>query len=205
MTKDKTLKWVSSITFNVIIVLIIFSFSNCKTEEPEKENVEEAITKITVHFTPVPGGSTITVNAIDPDGDGPQDMETDGTVYLEYNVEYDLEIEFSNPLVTPPVDITEEIRAEGDEHMIFFGWTTGLFFSPSNGDINTNRDNVRYQDEDNNGLPIGLETRWTTANQEMAGDLRVVLKHQPALKTASSTVSTGATDADVTFDVIIAK
>ncbi len=205
MTKDKTSKWVSSITFSFLMAFMIFSFSNCKPDEPEKENVEEVISKITVHFTPTVGGTTISVSAVDPDGDGPQDIEAEGPINLEYNLEYDMEIEFVNHLATPEEDITEEIRVEGNDHMIFFGWTTGLFFSPSNGDINTNRENVRYQDEDTNGLPIGLQTKWTTANQDMTGDLRIVLKHQPDLKSASSTVSTGSTEVDVSFGVVVAK
>ncbi len=206
MTKGKILKWALSIISNVLIVTVIsVSLTNCKTEEPEKENVEESITKITLHFTPTGGGSTISVSAIDPDGDGPQDMLPEGDVNLEYNLEYDLVLEFTNHLENPPVDITAEIQEEGEEHMVFYGWTTGLFFNPSNGDINANRDNVRYQDMDGNALPIGIETKWTTSNQTIDGDFRVVLKHQPDLKSETSTVSTGATDADITFHVVIAK
>ena len=206
MKKDKMLKSVLSFTFKLFMAfLVITQFSNCETEEPEEENVEEVISKVTLHFTPAGGGGTISVSAIDPDGDGPQDMAPEGDINLLMNLEYTLELEFTNDLETPPEDITEEIREEADEHMLFFGWKDGLFFNPANGNINTNRDDVRYDDEDGNGFPVGLETTWTTANMEDSGEFRVLLKHQPDLKSATSGVTTGATDVDVSFNLVIEK
>jgi hypothetical protein len=61
---------------------------------------------------------------------------------------------------------------------------------------------VNYEDEDANGLPLGLETSWTTGAAS-SGKFRVMLKHQPALKTTSSTSSTGETDLDTEFTINI--
>ncbi len=206
MTKDKISRSALSTIFNLVIFCCFILFmSSCETEEPEEENVEEMITKVTVNFIPTGGGNTISVSAIDPDGDGPQDMEPEGDVNLEYNLEYSLELEFENALESPPEDITLEILEEGDEHMIFFGWTGDVFFDPDNGDISSNREDIRYEDSDDNGFPIGLETLWTTNMEESEGSFRIVLKHQPDLKTATSGVSTGATDVDVSFNIVVAK
>jgi hypothetical protein len=57
---------------------------------------------------------------------------------------------------------------------------------------------VNYEDTDANGLPLGLETFWTTAGVS-SGTFRVMLKHQPGSKNASSASSVGETDLDILF------
>jgi hypothetical protein len=47
-----------------------------------------------------------------------------------------------------------------------------------------------------------LETSWTTGAAS-SGTFRVVLKHQPGLKSATSGSSTGETDLDITFETNI--
>jgi hypothetical protein len=103
----------------------------------------------------------------------------------------------------PEYDVTEEVEAEGDEHIFFFSWTNDVFSDPSgNGNIDNRADDVNYQDEDINGLPLGLETIWT-AGAASSGEFRVVLKHQPDLKSATSESGIGETDLDLTFTVKI--
>lgn len=189
----------------IVLIMPLALLASCDTENPEKENVEETITKITVTFTPESGGDDVVISAVDPDGDGPQDIEAEGPVILEPNFVYDLTLKFENTLETPAVNITEEIEAEGHEHIILFGWSGGLFASPDNGDITSNRSDIHYSDQDKNGLPIGLMSTWTTSDSETSGEFRVVLKHQPDIKSAASGINDGATDADVKFDVEIKK
>ena len=99
-------------------------------------------------------------------------------------------------------DITEEIAEEDEEHMFFFAWTEGLFASPEgDGNIDNRDDPVDYNDEDENGLPVGLSTTWTTGDSVPSGTFQVVLKHQPDIKSETSTVDDGGTDIDLTFDV----
>lgn len=190
----------------LLSLLAVIFLGACDTDDPEAENVEETITKVTLTFSPVTGGDDIVVTALDADGDGPQDVVIDKVISLESNFEYELSLKFENTLETPTEDITEEIREEGHEHLILFGWADGIFADPANGDINNNRNDINYLDEDDNGLPIGLQSSWTTGGDPAEGEFRVVLKHQPdGLKTETSGIVDGATDVDITFDIEIGK
>ena len=109
-----------------------------------------------------------------------------------------------NDLADPDSDeynISAEVEDEGAEHMLFFGWTGNIFSDPSgSGNIGDREGSVLYQDTDSNGLPLGLQTKWTTSG-ESTGALRIVLKHQPDLKSETSTSDIGESDMDVVFDV----
>jgi hypothetical protein len=187
-----------------IVAGAIFVFSSCNNDdEPTRENTPELITKVTLTFLPVTG-SPVIVTATDPDGDGPQDLEIDGTIELVNNIPYTLSISLSNTLVAetdPAYDISAEVEEEGDEHIFFFSWTNDVFNSPTgNGNIDSRADDVNYSDSDDNGLPLGLVTNWTGSNGK-SGDFRIVLKHQPGIKSETSTASDGETDLDLTFTV----
>lgn len=180
--------------------------SSCDEDDPQKENTPELITKTILTFVPEDGGAAVTATATDPDGEGVQDIEVDGPVNLAPGKSYILSIQLINELADPgdpEYNITEEVEEEGAEHMFFFSWTNGLFADPSgDGNIDNRADAVNYEDQDENGQPIGLETSWTTAGIA-SGKFRVVLKHQPELKTANSTAATGETDLDLEFDINI--
>jgi hypothetical protein len=173
-------------------------------DDPVKEDTPELITKATLTFTPSGSGAVVTVTATDPDGEGVQDIETDGPITLADNTSYALTIQLTNELADPGdagYNITEEVEEEGDEHMFFFSWTNNVFSDPAgNGNIENRADDVNYNDADDNGQPIGLETSWTTAAAS-SGKFQVVLKHQPELKTATSGSDTGETDIDIEFDI----
>ncbi|MCS6974116.1 MAG: hypothetical protein N2044_07570 [Cyclobacteriaceae bacterium] len=176
-------------------------------DDPEKEDVPELVTKIKLTFTPVTGGSPVVVTAVDPDGEGPQDLTPDGSINLRENTTYQLSIELFNDLLNPGeegYDLTEEIEEEADEHQFFFGFSSGVFSSPSGtGNIAPSTGSINYLDEDSNGRPLGLLTEWTTAGIQSGKSFRVVLKHQPGIKSATSTSADGETDVDVTFALSI--
>ena len=191
----------------LVPVLAALVFTGCD-DDPAKENVPELITQITLTFTPTGGGSAVTVTATDPDGDGPQDLEVDGPINLAKNTTYTLSLELVNGLLDPGddgYDITEEIEEEGDEHQFFFRFSDGVFASPTGtGNIKDNPSTVvgtiNYADEDANGRPIGLTTSWTTADVTVSDkSFRLMLKHQPGTKSATSTSLDGETDVDITF------
>jgi len=192
--------------FNKLFVLIAVIFFGCESDDPVKEDAPEMITRVVLTFTPASGPIVVGI-AIDPDGEGVQDLVTDGPVKLAPGVTYDLGIDMQNTLVMPNeegYDITAEVEEEGDEHMFFFGWTGSLFSNPTgNGNIDSRTDPVNYNDEDMNNLPVGLSTSWTTATTGATGKLKILLKHQPDLKSATSTSDMGESDLDVEFDVIV--
>jgi hypothetical protein len=185
------------------IVSMIF-MSACDDDDPQKEDTPELITKATLIFTPSGGGSAVVVTASDPDGDGVQNIAVDGPINLGAAKTYILTIQLINELADPgdaEYNITTEVEEEGDEHMFFFSWTNNIFNDPTgNGNIDNRSDDVNYEDEDVNSLPLGLATFWTTAGAS-SGKFRLMLKHQPDLKSVSSTSSTGETDLDIEFTI----
>lgn len=191
----------------ILLSFAVVTFTACDDEEaPEEENVEEVITTVILEFTPQGGGDAVTAQFRDPDGEGP-DAPTVDNITLAANTAYDLEISFLNELNPDDVeDISVEVAEEDEEHMIFFGWDSGLFTSPAgDGNFDARSDDetdVNYNDSDDNGNPLGLETSWTTGDTA-EGELRVVLKHQPGIKSATTDVTDGETDIDVQFDLII--
>lgn len=193
---------------NVLVALIAVStvafLSSCDDDDPKKEDTPELITKATLTFTPAGGGGSVTATATDPDGEGVQDIAIDGPINLVANKTYTLSVSLINELANPgeaEYNITEEVKEEGDEHMFFFSWTNNVFSDPAgNGNIDTRADDVNYNDDDNNGQPLGLTTSWTTAATS-SGKFRILLKHQPDLKSATSTAATGETDLDIEFTI----
>ena len=177
---------------------------SCDDDDPAKEDTPELITKATLTFTPTGGGTPVLVIASDPDGEGVQDITVDGPINLGVSKSYTLAIQLINELAQPSdpeYNITEEVEEESHEHMFFFSWTNNVFSDPTgDGNIDNRNDDINYEDEDHNGQPLGLETSWTTATATL-GEFRVLLKHQPDLKNASSTSTTGETDLDLTFTI----
>jgi hypothetical protein len=197
----KTEKQYISRLASILAVVCLGIISSCESDDPVKEDVPELITKATLTFTPQTGAPVV-ATATDPDGDGIKDLEVDGPINLVANKDYTLTIQLINGLAAvsdPAYNITEEVEEEADEHMFFFAWTNNTFSDPAgNGNIDNRTDAVNYLDEDSGGLPLGLETGWTTAGAS-SGDFQVILKHQPELKSATSGVNDGETDLDISF------
>lgn len=194
------------ISFALISSLVFVS--SCGDDDPEPENIPELITKVTLKFTPAGGGTVITTTATDPDGEGVQDLKVDGPINLLKGIQYTLDVELINGLYKPGdegYDITEEVEEEGAEHQFFFSFSEAVFSSPTGtGNIKANASSVagpiNYLDEDVNKRPIGLKSSWTTANAAAsAKNFRIVLKHQPDLKSNTSTSLDGESDLDITF------
>jgi hypothetical protein len=195
----------ASLTGLLLIAAAVF-FSGCSDDDdPKKEDTPELITKATLTFTPAGGGSAIVVTATDPDGEGVQNMAPDDEIDLAANTEYTLTLQLINGLAEPSdeaYDVTAEVSEESDEHMFFFAWTNNLFSNPAgNGNVDTRSDAVNYDDEDSNGLPLGLTTTWTSTDATASGTFNIMLKHQPDLKSATSDSNTGETDLDITFTI----
>lgn len=191
-----------------ISILIIALVSACGDNDPKKEDVPEMITKVTLTFTPS-SGSAIVVTATDPDGDGVQNIKTDGDIKLAKSTDYTLTIELINGLADPgdeAYNVTNEVEREGDEHMFFFSWTGNAFQAPAgDGNIDNRNDPVDYSASmDENGFPLGLTTKWKSAGITTEGaNFRVLLKHQPGLKSQTSKSSDGETDLDITFELSV--
>jgi len=169
----------------------------------EGNEEEEEINQIVLTFTPTAGGDAVTATWEDPDGEGVGGPMIDD-INLAAGTEYDLSISLANTLGREVEDITVEIMEEDDEHMFFFGFTSDIFSDPSgDGNIDNRSDALRYNDQDENGLPVGLSTRWSTTGATATGSFRIVLKHQPDQKTATSDSTVGGTDVDISLPLNI--
>jgi hypothetical protein len=209
--KRTSIKFLASYIVPVFIAAV--ALTSCSDDDdPKKEDTPELITKVTLTFTPKAGGTAITATATDPDGQGQQDIAFDGPVNLARNTEYVLAISLINGLAAPTDDeynISAEVEDEGDEHQFFFAWTKNAFSNPAgNGNVDNASDPLRYEGaanaKDENGHNLGLTTTWTTTDVAVsAATFNVILKHQPDLKTATSTSAMGETDLDVTFPLNI--
>jgi len=181
----------------------IFSMGCGDDDIPEAENEEEIITDVTLTFTPAGGGTAIIASAQDPDGEGPEELQITKDIELEANTSYVLTLALENSIEGE--SITEEVEEESDEHMFFFGWTSGLFSDPTgDGNIGSSsrNDPMNYDDKDVNDLPVGLTTSWTTGDAA-SGSFQLILKHQPGSKSATSTSEDGESDIDITWNVSI--
>jgi hypothetical protein len=203
--KKNQLMMITRTCVAAMTVLSIYLLSGCEAEDPQKEDTPELITRAVLTFTP-DTGEAIVVTATDPDAEGLKSITMDKAIALDTGRTYRLSVALINELADatdPEYNITTEVEEQSDEHMFFFEWTGSVFSDPSgNGNIDNRADALNYEDQDANGLPIGLQTSWT-AGAPSSGLFRVVLKHQPGLKTVTSDSSLGETDLDVTFDITV--
>ena len=169
-------------------------------DAPACENEEEIITDVVLTFTPDNGGDPVIARAQDPDGEGVLPLQVLDDINLQESTAYTLTMELTNSIEGE--DITEEIREEDDEHMFFFAFSDDAFQSPDgDGNADNRDDNVNYNDFDDNNLPVGLSTSWVTAEAMQAGTFQVILKHQPDIKSATSTSEDGGTDVNITWGI----
>jgi hypothetical protein len=189
----------------LILAACSLIFSACSSDDPQKEDVPELITKVVLTFTPAGGGDPVVTTATDPDGTGVQSLKISGPIKLSKGTAYTLKLALLNELAKPTepeYDITAEVEEEGVEHQFYYSWTNDVFSDPTgNGNVDNRTDPVPYDDKDNNGLPIGLRTEWTAASAAASGTFQVLLKHQPGLKSATSTSADGEDDLNITFDI----
>ncbi|KOS07351.1 type 1 periplasmic binding fold superfamily protein [Flavobacterium akiainvivens] len=181
---------------SVLTLLTVGMLASCSDDDTAiaPVNEEEVITTVTASFSPVGGGSVVTLTSRDLDGDGPQAPVVTVSGNFAANTVYNGAITFTNEMVNPAEDITAEIFAEGDHHQIFYQQNGLGTFS--------------YTDEDEDGNPIGLTVAYTTAAIPANGTLTLTLVHHPE-KTAAGVAegnianAGGSTDAQVSFPVIV--
>lgn len=170
--------------------LLLFSCSN-DDDAPEPVNEEEIITTVTATLTPTGGGSVVTLQSRDLDGDGPNDPVITVSGNLSAQTTYSGAIKFLNETENPPEDITEEVNEEADEHQVFFVTSGGLEAT------------FTYENFDDNGNPLGTLFSVETGAAS-TGILNIVLRHEPT-KPNDGTLGNagGETDISVNFPVII--
>ncbi len=187
--------------------IVMVAMSACSSNDaPAPENDGEQITRVEMIFQNVdaPNEAPLTALAVDEDGPGVKDFEIKKGVELKPNTTYDLSFKILNEFAEAgDQDIAAEIKEEGVDHQFYFAFPEDAFTNPKgDGNIDAKaEDAVNYKDQDANGLPIGLETTWTTGEATTAtdGEFHLMLKHQPEIKSATSTSKDGESDIDLKF------
>lgn len=182
----KTLKLLS-----IIALISMFSMSCSNDDErPEIVNEEEVITTITITLIPQGGGTNITLQSQDLDGDGPNAPVVTVSGDLASFTNYDGTVVLLNETENPAENITEEVEEEAEEHQFFYTTTGGI-------------SDVTYTDMDANGNPVGI-TFLLIAQQPGAASLSVTLRHEP-IKPNDGTPDNagGETDIAQTFNFTI--
>jgi len=155
----------------------------------------QLITTLQAPLTPQGGGSSLTVQLQDLDGEGGNAPVVDRIV-VDAGTVYDGSIQELNELESPPEDITEEIREEAEAHQLFYETLGG--FAPAT---------VAYADKEsdyvtNSGAdhPVGLKFTLTVPANARNGQFRVSQSHYDAGPKDGVTPS-DETDIEVTFEV----
>jgi hypothetical protein len=191
---------------------LIATVCGCSSVEPTPPtNDEEVITTIALRFTPAGGGAPVVSSHADPENDGAPIIDT---VTLASGTTYSMAVEFRNELAEPAEDITQEVAAESDEHLVLV-YGDGVE-GPATGTNAAKLVTHSYDDTDENGFPIGLSN---TVVAVVAGsaNLQIMLRHMPAeddiavkianvaesFATAGSTGIGGDVDVDVTFPITV--
>lgn len=179
------------LVYGFLITMTAF-ITSCEKEEPEIPEVEEVITTLIYTLTSE-NGDVVTMTFRDLDGDGGNAPTVTGGT-LTQNTIYTGSIELSNESETPAEDITEEIAEEDEEHQFFFDSdVSGIAFS--------------YNDEDEDGNPIGLASTLSTGVAG-SGTVTIILRHLPnksgsGVADGDITNAGGETDIEVNFDVSV--
>lgn len=168
-------------------VLGLLIFSSCKDDDV-RTNDQEQITTVTLQLTPVGKGTNVSATYRDVDGPGGQAPVVESLV-LEAQTTYNATVSFYNEASGTTRNVTPAISGSSHEHEVFY-FVTGA--------------NVNFTktDLDRNGRPIGLTTT-VEAGAPSAGTVQITLKHQPNLKSNTSTVATGETDIEVVFNTTV--
>jgi hypothetical protein len=184
--------------------------AGCGGDKADGGNENEVITTVTLTFTPAGGGPAVIASVDDPDGDGGNPPVV-GPINLTAGM-FDLTVKFENKLEKPPVNITDEVSDERDEHQIFF---TGMAVNgPASSQTGAPLVQA-YADMDSKGLPVGLADKITATAG--TGTLTVTLRHMPPVNNMPVKVAGlaetvrnqglsaigGSTDAQVSFPVTV--
>lgn len=185
--------------FYALVFAAALTFTSCSNDDdPIPVNEEELITTVTAIYTPVGGGTAITLQYKDLDGEGANAPIISVSGAFAKNTTYNGQVTFKNELANPLEDITPEISEEGVDHQLFYQ-TTGTLPAITYATANSNFDE--------NGNPIGLQSVFSTTDSA-TGNLTITLRHNPnksATNVSSGDISNagGSTDAEVSFTIAV--
>jgi hypothetical protein len=191
-------KKMKNLKITTLALVALLALSSCSVDDLPPVNEEELITTITAVFTPQGGGTPITLQYKDLDGDGPNAPLTSVSGNFAQSKTYDGAVTFKNEAANPIEEITPEIIAEGVDHQLFYEKT---------GTLNAFTYGTASSNFDVNGKPIGLQSIFTTTGAA-SGTLKITLKHLPnksGVNVAAGDITNafGNTDVEVVFNLTV--
>ncbi len=170
-------------------VSLLFILTACEDHDDDdhKHDESESISKVSLTLIDSTLKDTIHVFWSDADGSGGANPILPDTIELKLNGDYLTSITFEGQVDGHTHDITEEIKAEGNDHL--------LCFAPMHLP-NVIALEITRLDLDSKGLEIGLKSIWKNRAQ-INGDVQIQLKHQPGIK--NGTCDIGETDVELLF------
>ncbi len=184
--------------FYALALVASVALSSCEKDEVTPVNEEELITTVTAIYTPVGGGTAVTLQYKDLDGDGAGAPVITVSSPFSQNKTYNGTVTIKNEAASPAEDITPEIITEGVDHQLFYQKT---------GTLNAFTYGTAASNLDTNGKPVGLQSVFVTTGAAN-GTLKITLRHMPnksAANVASGDITNaaGATDFEVTFTISV--
>ncbi|MFC5410054.1 hypothetical protein ACFPMF_12090 [Larkinella bovis] len=176
--------WVLAVSASMALL----SACNDNADEPTPADENELITTVNLKFTEQGTTTVQTFSFRDPDGDGGQAPTRFDKIALKPSTTYDLVVELLDESKTPATDISKEVQAESDEHLLVYTVNPATLAT------------YAYGDKDPNNRPIGLKGTLKT-NAAGSGTLRVQLRHQPGAK--DGTPTPGSDDVNLAFDLTV--
>lgn len=178
----------SNLVYGFLFALSMMLLQGCRIDDPEPVNEEEVITTVRVTIVHPIQEPPIVLEFLDPDGEqGSAVPAITVSGSLKAASQYTATITLLNETVEPAEDISEEVVEEGTDHLVCFDSSQNI--------------EILYNDEDENGLPLGLTTSWVTGAAG-PGEVTIALRHQAGTKTGDCP-GAGESDVEVTFNVII--
>ena len=190
----------------LFVIALATVWVGCKKDKvdplipPAPINEEELITDAYIIFTDA-GGNTYEWHAATDEGFGHDHgggEHEEGEIHihgdtLPAGTVLQAEIILLNRSVSPIDTISHEVLAEGDEHQ--------FFFIPEGIDAS-----FSYLDQDEDGLPIGLLSQWTTGAAG-SGEVKVFLRHglnksAAGVSNGDMTNAGGSTDLEIHFPAV---
>lgn len=201
----------TTITTIAMLAMLATAFTSCKKDkktEPEAPappvNQGELITTMKVTLTDTITSSSVTYVFSDLDGAGGNAATfgnggADSVINITANKAYFTKILLLDETKNPVDTISNEVLAEGIDHMFFFNGISPIGATSYSTALNGGT-TIKYLDSDANNRGIGLLTLWTAPLTPMPKEpLLIELKHQPSVKNGS--YGPGETDIQVAFKI----
>lgn len=178
--------------FSFFVFLLVLCSACSKKDTNISSSGTLAFTTVIYTLTPLTGGDVVKLKYTDPDGTGATSPTITGGKLIK-NTSYTGSVSIVNEQPSPAVNVAEDIKAQNKDYQIFYVPGAGLNLI------------VRYEDMDDNGLPMGINTTLRTSSAS-AGNLKIILKSKPDKAAANVslgdiTKAGGSTKFEISFPI----